>query len=149
MALRKTIAVLSIWIAAPALADSGIGIGVAAGPTPALSLQYEASPRTAYHLTAHFGDDTAALTADYQRFLVPGFGHGGTWILAFYAGAGLGGEATHEQDGEAYSLRLPLGVQWDLLDLRLSAFLEAAPTLGPLPATTLGAVATGGLRARF
>jgi len=150
--VKRLLPAIVLWLTvngSPAKGDSSVGIGAEAGTQPGLSVQYMVSPVTAYHFTGHFGDGSAAISADYQRLYIPGFGHGGDFTIATYAGIGLIGTSSRDQNGEAYGLHLPVGLQGDIEALRLSLFLEIAAVLGPVPTTnTFGAFATG-LRTRF
>jgi hypothetical protein len=121
-----------------------------------LSVVMQPSPDAAYHVMGHLTEDRIVLSADLQRFTTPAFGYGDGWRLALYAGAGAEGaserrtrEGDDGADAETYRLRLPLGAQCVVRDAALAVFTEAAATVGPLPATRLGAVVTGGLRAVF
>jgi hypothetical protein len=152
--LRAAAALLAVTWAVPALAVDmspmhPLGIGLEAGPTPALSVQYAVAPQTAYHVTAHVDGGGAALSADYQRLHVPSIGYGHGWTASLYGGLGLSGTGDRENATESFRVRLPLGVQCDVNALRLSIFMEGAALVGPLPLTGMSATGAAGLRARF
>ena len=145
------IALLALQSSAGEGAGSGtIAIGAAATPAPALTVQYLANPDHAYHFTTHYNPEGARLSGDYQRLLVPAFGYGRGWRLAFYTGFGLAGESQRQDElSEIYQLRLPLGGQCEFTDLHLNTFAEVAAALGPLPETRIALGMAAGLRATF
>lgn len=133
-----------------------LGIGAEIAQKPGLSVQYAPAPSEAYHAVFHMGNDAAALSLDYQRFHYPSYLASRSFSLGLYGGFGLAGEAVRQtaqanigESGEAWSLRFPAGVQASFSDLHLSAFAEAALTVGQLPKTTVGGAAAGGVRAYF
>jgi hypothetical protein len=137
----------------PASATERIGVGAAAAPTPALSVQLArgaAAPASSWHLLAQYKPGVAGASVDHQWRHTPSFGWGRGWRLDLYSGLGLQGLSDREADTrENYHLRLPLGVQWNLESMHLSAFVEGAGLLGPMPRTRTAATAAAGLRATF
>src|SRR5690606_4674819 len=96
------------------------------------------SMTTAYHFTARYTKEDAALTADYQHAYAPYWASEASYKCFFYTGFGLAGEViADEAASENYFLRLPLGAQANWTALRLQFFGEAAVRVGPLPETSL------------
>jgi len=125
------------------------GLGFSIGKAPSVSLQHRFSRTDASHYQAHYSDDALVASYDYQRFI----GHRFSFLPSlteFYSGFGLAGEAKKEQGTkETFHAKIPAGMQWTNDNLRVSAFLEGAARMGPIPKTTITGVATGGIRTIF
>ena len=152
---RLALIVAASFFPPPATAAE-LGVGAIFSSHPGLSVQYAPESNEAYHAVFHMSNDAAAIGLDYQRFHFPGISLGRELRLGLYGGFGLIGEADRAaaerglgDAGETWSLRLPVGVQLDFANLHLSTFLEGAMTVGPLPQTTVGVAAAGGVRAYF
>ena len=138
----------SIFLSSTALADDW-GIGFSIGSAPSISLQHRFSRTDASHYQAHYSDDALVTSYDYQRFIgqrlsfLPN-------LTEFYSGFGLAGEAKKEQGTkESFHAKIPVGMQWTNDNLRVSAFVEGAARMGPIPKTTITGAATGGIRTIF
>lgn len=150
--LAAALATAALWLApaSAARAEWGFGAAVGVSGSPGMSVQYVATPREAYHVVTHVGNAAAGVQADYQRFYFPRDMQSRTLRAGTYAGLGLGGEAARDEgDDERWYLRLPLGVQIDVVPLHLSTFAEIAAKVGALPGTGLETAASGGIRAYF
>jgi len=149
MTRTRLIAILyTVFFAHVGLAEDW-GLGFSVGNAPSISIQHRFSRSDASHYQAHYSD-VALLTAyDYQRFV----GHHFSFLpnlTEFYTGFGLIGEAKKEQGTkESFHAKIPAGVQWTNSQLRVSAFVEGAARMGPVPKTTITGVATGGIRTIF
>lgn len=151
MYLKSFAFMLLAAAASQALAESPVSVGAAVtGGSPAVSVQYVASPDVGYHFTTSYGGDTARISADYQRLFVPSFGYSRDYRVALYSGLGLVGQSAREEDvAESYAAHLPVGMQCTLSDFHLAAFVEAGGLIGPLPVTRVAGTFAGGVRATF
>jgi hypothetical protein len=153
VAQRLALLALALGATSPAFAAGRLGVGPAAAYGPALSVQFARgtdAPQSAWHVLAHYRPGVAGASLDHQWRYTPAFGWGRGFRLDLYSGLGLAGASDRDAESrEVYRLRLPIGLQWNLDSLRLAAFLEGAPTVGPLPRTTFAAAAAAGLRATF
>jgi hypothetical protein len=125
------------------------GLGFSIGSSPSLSLQHRFSGSDASHYQAHYSEEALVTSYDYQRFI----GHRFSFLPSlteFYSGFGLAGEAKKDQGTkETFHAKIPAGIQWTNDKLRVSAFVEGAARMGPIPKTTITGVATGGIRTIF
>lgn len=125
------------------------GVGFSVGSAPSVSLQHRFSRSDASHYQAHYSEDTLIMCYDYQRFI----GHRLSFLPSlteFYSGFGLAGEANKGMGTkETFHAKIPVGMQWTNENLRVSAFVEGAARMGPIPKTTITGLATGGIRTIF
>lgn len=130
-------------------ADSGWGIGFAVGVRPSFSVQHRFARSEAAHYTLHYTDDALSAGFDYQKFINPGLGllpHS----VEVYSGFGLTGEARKAQETtEQFHGKIPAGLQWSDKSLRMSAFVELAARMGPVPKTSVTGEAGCGIRTVF
>lgn len=125
------------------------GIGFVAGVRPSLSLQHRFTRTEATHYTLHYTDTSLIAGFDFQKFLGTRMGILPHSVEA-YSGFGISGHAQKESETkEEFHARIPVGLQWTDAFLRMSAFLEIAARMGPVPKTSLEGEAGCGLRTVF
>ncbi len=145
----RLIAILFAVLLVPSAFAADWGVGFSIGNAPSISLQHRFSRTDASHYQAHYSEDALITSYDYQRFI----GHRFSLLPSlteFYSGFGLVGAAKKEQGTkETFDAKIPVGMQWTNDNLRVSAFVEGAARMGPIPKTTITGVATGGIRTIF
>ncbi len=149
MIYLSLIAILFSFLFVPFARADEWGVGFSIGNAPSISLQHRFSRNDASHYQAHYSEDALVTSYDYQRFI----GHRFSFLPSlteFYSGFGLTGEAKKEQGTkETFHAKIPIGMQWTNDNMRVSAFVEGAARMGPIPKTTITGVATGGIRTIF
>lgn len=116
-----------------------------------LSVQRQMDETNGVHVAAHFlQGDKIMINGDYQRFHYPNALYFGRFRTGLYSGIGIKAETREEQQTEEfYSLRFPLGLQFELRQLFLHIFADATGHVGELPETNFWVTARLGLRAAF
>jgi hypothetical protein len=130
-------------------------VGGVVGATSGLSVEFSPQPHQAFHVVAHYADgEHAALIGDYH-FVVPlaeteMFGAVPITGLSLYAGGGVLGQSSADDSlTESYSLRLPMGIQYDSEVVPVQVFTEIAAAIGVISNTKFAMQGSAGLRAKF
>lgn len=138
---------------APARAAGGpFGLGIAIGDPSAITAKYWLSGREAADFGLSFNLDRYVLFyGDYllhwpgvfgrseARFLTPYLGIGGVLVFSSYGDRHARSDKYWRSDSDAsfaLGVRIPFGLEWRPATAPIGVFLELAPGLAVIPATT-------------